>query len=58
MLTNWSYNKSESQTLKSTPGFWSDIDYALVEDHEFEEYDVRKVTALFHVLKDKFDHFL
>lgn len=37
MMTQWTYDKTENSTLKNTPAFWSNIDYALVEDHEFNE---------------------
>jgi alpha-1,6-mannosyltransferase len=30
--TTWIYDKTENETLKATPQFWSTIDYALVED--------------------------
>jgi alpha-1,6-mannosyltransferase len=30
--TTWIYDKTENDTLKATPEFWSFIDYALVED--------------------------
>lgn len=35
--TKWEYDKTEDPTLKATPEFWSNIDYALVEDHELEQ---------------------
>lgn len=35
--TKWEYDKTEDPILKSKPAFWSKIDYALVEDHEFKE---------------------
>ncbi|OKL60229.1 hypothetical protein UA08_04853 [Talaromyces atroroseus] len=35
--TKWTYDKTENSTLKSTPTFWSNIDYALVEDNELAE---------------------
>lgn len=37
IITKWTYDKTENSTLKSTPSFWSNIDYALIEDHEFEQ---------------------
>lgn len=35
--TKWEYDKTEDPILKSKPAFWSNIDYALIEDHEFKE---------------------
>ncbi|EED24542.1 alpha-1,6-mannosyltransferase subunit (Ecm39), putative [Talaromyces stipitatus ATCC 10500] len=35
--TEWVYDKTEDPVLKYTPEFWDNIDYALMEDHEFEE---------------------
>ncbi|EEA20114.1 hypothetical protein EYB25_007645 [Talaromyces marneffei] len=35
--TKWEYDKTEDPILKSTPEFWSNIDYAIIEDHEFKQ---------------------
>ncbi|QKX55550.1 uncharacterized protein TRUGW13939_02644 [Talaromyces rugulosus] len=32
VVSTWIYDKTENETLKATPQFWSTIDYALVED--------------------------
>lgn len=37
IATKWEYDKTEDPILKFTPTFWSNIDYALVEDQEFEQ---------------------
>ncbi|CRG92348.1 alpha-1,6-mannosyltransferase [Talaromyces islandicus] len=41
--TAWIYDKTENESLKASPEFWSTIDYALVEDvSEIPEYTVDK----------------
>jgi alpha-1,6-mannosyltransferase len=35
--TKWEYDKTEDPILKSTPAFWSNIDYAIIEDEELKQ---------------------
>lgn len=44
--TSWAYDKTENETVKATPEFWSFIDYALVEDvSEIPDYTERWQTV-------------
>lgn len=45
IATKWEYDKTEDPVLKSTPEFWSNIDYALVEDQEFEQLKLHSSDA-------------
>jgi alpha-1,6-mannosyltransferase len=35
--TKWTYDKTESAAVKSTPTFWATIDYAIIEDNELDQ---------------------
>ncbi|KAF7585075.1 dolichyl-P-Man:Man(7)GlcNAc(2)-PP-dolichol alpha-1,6-mannosyltransferase, partial [Aspergillus hancockii] len=42
--SGWTYDKTENETLKAMPAFWSQFDYLLIEPGE-EESRVRSVSA-------------